>query len=158
MVPMTVELAPFDSALYRQAVELRRRVLRLPLGLDFTPEDLAPDREQFHFVATDGGQVVGCLVMVPHGNETKMRQVAVEPDLQGRGIGKAMVAHTEVWAAQEGYESIVLHAREGAVPFYLGLGYELEGEPFEEVTIPHRRMRKRLTAPAGTDTDNRSAG
>lgn len=158
MVPMTVQLAPFGSTLYHQAVDLRRRVLRLPLGLDFTPEDLECDREQVHFVATDAGECVGCLVMLPHGEETKMRQVAVEPAMQSRGIGRTMVLHAEAWAAKEGYQAIVLHAREGAVRFYLALGYEVEGEPFEEVTIPHRRMRKPLRAQAGTDTDNRSAG
>jgi len=39
---------------------------------------------------------------------------------------------------------MVLHAREAAIPFYLRLGYELEGEPFTEVGIPHRRMVKLL--------------
>ena len=41
----------------------------------------------------------------------------------------------------QGGSEIALHARESAVPFYLALGYGLVGEPFEEVGIPHRKMR-----------------
>ena len=39
---------------------------------------------------------------------------------------------------------MTLHAREAAVPFYERLGYLSEGEPFDEVGLPHRAMRKRL--------------
>jgi predicted GNAT family N-acyltransferase len=39
---------------------------------------------------------------------------------------------------------MVLNARDTAIPFYLHLGYELVGEPFVEVGIPHRKMRKAL--------------
>jgi len=40
---------------------------------------------------------------------------------------------------------MLLHARETAVSFYTELGYEVFGEPFVEVTVPHRKMRKTLT-------------
>jgi predicted GNAT family N-acyltransferase len=39
---------------------------------------------------------------------------------------------------------MVLHARSGAEGFYLRLGYLAEGAPFDENTIPHVRMTKRL--------------
>ena len=39
---------------------------------------------------------------------------------------------------------LTLHARETAVAFYLRLGYRVVGEPFVEVTIPHRTMEKLL--------------
>ena len=39
---------------------------------------------------------------------------------------------------------MVLNARMGAEGFYAHFGYLAEGEPFDENTIPHIRMTKRL--------------
>ena len=51
---------------------------------------------------------------------------------------------SEEFARTHGFTFMVLNARETAVPFYLKLNYAIVGEPFEEVTIPHRRMMKAL--------------
>lgn len=129
-----------------QAVELRRHILRLPLGLDFTQEELDAEKGDTHIVATSADRVVGCLVMVPQTDTVvKMRQVAVEPDLQGKGIGERMVAASEVWAKGAGFTWIELNARDTAVDFYLRHHYRVVGDPFEEVTIPHRKMVKDLS-------------
>jgi hypothetical protein len=39
---------------------------------------------------------------------------------------------------------MILHARETAVPFYERLRYSPVGDVFQEVTLPHRLMEKRL--------------
>lgn len=135
---------PFGSAEYGLAVELRRRILRLPLGLDFSAGELAVESDQHHLVAIQCGAAVGCLVLVGQGAEVKMRQVAVCESLQGSGIGALMVAESERMARELGFARMVLHARETAVGFYLRLGYACEGESFEEVGIPHRLMQKEL--------------
>jgi ribosomal protein S18 acetylase RimI-like enzyme len=119
-------------------------VLRLPLALDLTAEEVAQETDQLHFVAFEGGEVVGCALLKPSHGEAKMRQVAVRPELQGQGIGRILVQAFEAEAQARGYPSIVLNARETAVPFYERLGYEVFGEAFEEVTIPHRSLRKHL--------------
>ena len=142
---MTTEtqIVPHNSPEYAQAVDLRKRILRWPLGLDLSPEELAAEFKETHLVATQKGKVIGCLVMVPKGEGVvKMRQVAVEPHLQGQGIGVQMVRASEEWARSAGFARIELSARDTAVPFYLKLDYALVGEPFEEVTIPHRKMMK----------------
>lgn len=139
--------AEFSSEEQLQSIELRRAVLRAPLGLDFTPEQLAEESSEFHLVAVEAGVVVACLVLTPMaGGEIKMRQVAVEPDRQGQGIGQELVRFSEQFAGERGFHRMVLHARDTAIPFYLKLGYQIEGEPFEEVTIPHRQMAKNLLA------------
>lgn len=130
---------------YKQTVELRRRILRTPLGLDFTWEELASEAEDIHLAAFRDGVLVACLVLTLVGDETvKMRQVAVDSELQGTGIGSELVRRSEVVARDDGFSEMVLHARDTAVPFYLRLGYEVVGEPFEEVSIPHLAMRKSL--------------
>lgn len=145
MTSVKCRVAAFGSPLHAAAVELRRRELRLPLRLDFTAEELAEEEDDLHIVGEEEGALVACLVLTPAGVDTvKLRQMAVEPSRRGRGFGSKLVAFAEREAAALGAERIVLHAREHAVEFYERLGYAIEGEPFVEVTIPHRRMSKRL--------------
>ncbi len=144
---MSFELAwvEFGSADYLAAVELRRQVLRLPLELDFTAEELEADASQFHLLCKLEGELVGCLVLRPHGDELiQMRQVAVTPSWQGSGFGREMVIEAEREAKRLGFSRMMLHARQHVADFYSRLGYEIDGPPFEEVGIPHVKMVKRL--------------
>jgi len=130
---------------YAAELQLRREVLRWPLGLDFTEEDLANEADDIHLVAIYEREIVACLVLTRVSDEAiKMRQVAVTPSMQGSGIGRLVVRESERVAAGRGYSRMELHARETAVPFYLSMKYEVEGEPFVEVSIPHRAMVKTL--------------
>jgi hypothetical protein len=63
-----------------------------------------------------------------------------------------MTAEFEAESARRGYKRVYLHARVVAVDFYLKLGYELFGEEFIEVNIPHRHMQK-FVQPVVKDTD-----
>jgi predicted GNAT family N-acyltransferase len=116
------------------------------LGLDLTDEELAAESKEIVLGAFVGDALVGTLnlVVVLSPNGLKMRQVAVRPEMQGKGIGRALVEMSESIAQEAGSGFIKLNARDTAVPFYLALGYESEGEPFEEVGIPHRLMVKYL--------------
>jgi predicted GNAT family N-acyltransferase len=143
---MQLIIADFASPEQLASIELRRRILRWPLGLDFTPEQVAAEMNEFHLVALDGDQLIACLVLTPQSKEViKMRQVAVESHLQGNGIGRQLVNFSEQVAKENGYKKMELNARDTAVPFYLKLDYKIEGEPFEEVSIPHRKMFKELS-------------
>jgi predicted GNAT family N-acyltransferase len=89
--------------------------------------------------------MVGCLILQDYGDSNiKMRQVAVAEKQQGKGVGQKMVAFSEVYARQNGFTKMVLHARESACPFYDKLSYDRVGEQFEEVNIPHFKMEKVL--------------
>ncbi len=140
-----IKIIEFGSDLYQESIELRRQVLRLPLGLDFNSEELLAENNQIHFVYIQNQKVEGVLLLNPTDNNIlKMRQVAVTPEQQGQGIGQKMVNFSEQWGIQNQYKRIELHARKTAVPFYLGLKYELKGDEFEEVGIPHFKMVKNL--------------
>lgn len=136
----------FGTPEYDQAVALRYEVLRKPLGLEYTPEQLAQEYDQIHLCAYDAAyRLLGYLNLTPQSPEVfKMRQVAVAPEAQGKGIGAKLVSASEQLARQLGARRIALHARQTAVPFYLKLNYQIEGDPFEEVGIPHRYMAKEL--------------
>ncbi|MBN8681165.1 MAG: GNAT family N-acetyltransferase [Chitinophagales bacterium] len=136
----------FATPAYDEAVGLRYRVLRKPLGLEFTTAFLAAEWDQFHLAAySDRGVLLAYLNLTPQeAGIIKMRQVAVEPELQGKGVGKALVEYAEQFALDQGFKQIVLNARDTAVPFYLKSAYTVEGEQFTEVGIPHFRMYKNL--------------
>lgn len=137
---------PFATPLFDDMVALRTRVLRDPLGLKFTPEQLAAEWDQRHFACLDQNwNLKGCLTLVgQEKGRVKMRQVAVDPASQGKGVGQFMVEQSEAWAREHGFGIMALHARKTAVPFYEKLGYRTEGEEFEEVGIPHFSMTKNL--------------
>lgn len=128
-------------------VDLRSRVLRQPLGLSFTDEELAAEREDLHLLALEGERVIAGL-LVQERSQTpgvwKIRQVAVEPLRQGEGIGRALMRAVESAAREAGKTTILLHSREMVCGFYEKLGYIATGESFAEVGIPHRRMELSL--------------
>jgi predicted GNAT family N-acyltransferase len=145
--PTAVEIveAPFGSDLYRQALILREAILRVPLGLTLTEEERADDAVRQHFCALFDGAVVGTVSLKPLDVETlQLRQMAVAEDRRREKIGARLLARAEDWARWEGYRAIVLNARLGAEGFYAKYGYLTQGEPFDENTVPHVRMTKRL--------------
>ena len=142
---LTFRQTPYGSAAYEASVALRYEVLRQPLGLEFSSEQLETEASAYHLGCYRDGELLGCLILVPCDDEkVKMRQVAVADHAQGQGVGRALVAYAEDFARQHGFREITMHARETAVPFYEKLGYRRHGECFEEITIPHWQMCKQL--------------
>ncbi|MFN8361268.1 MAG: GNAT family N-acetyltransferase [Candidatus Kapaibacterium sp.] len=143
MQQLTFSRITHNSPEYFPTVLLRYAVLRKPLGLVFTSEQLSEEHNEIHLRGLLDSTLVCCLQLRPIDNHTvQMRQVAVDESYQSKGIGRALVEYCEQVARDEQFTEIILHARETAVAFYLKLGYEVYGEPFIEVGIPHRNMRK----------------
>lgn len=142
---LTVRRVAHGSDEHDRSVQLRKEILRWPLGLDLTQADLEQERDEIVLIAELEGRLVGTLNLRPLPEKRlKMRQVAVRPEMQRMGVGRALVRESELLGRSLGAVRMELNARLTAVPFYLSLGYGLEGEPFEEVTIPHRKMVKNL--------------
>jgi len=140
---LTVREIQHGSDQYDLEVRLRSKVLREPLGLHFSADELLREKGDVHIGAFDGDRLVGCLLLTHLDSRTlKMRQVAVDENFQRQGIGRLLVDASEKKSQQLKISQLVLHARESAVLFYLKLGYEIFAEPFVEVGIPHRKMRK----------------
>jgi N-acetylglutamate synthase-like GNAT family acetyltransferase len=136
---------PYGSPEYRASLELRYRILRLPLGLQFSREDLEREVTDHHLVCIMDGEVTGIILMRPLDEFIiKMRQVAIDEDLQRKGIGTALVEYAEAFAREHGYHRIEMHARKEAVPFYEKMEYAVEGDEFFEVGIPHYKMFREI--------------
>lgn len=133
------------SPKYLQVWELREEVLRKPLGMSLKNEDLSNDHVDTIFIAEQNGVVVACLMLHRVAADVyKLRQMAVSQELQGKGIGRILVSAAEIFAVQNGYKKIVLHARKVATGFYDALGYKQVGDQFSEVGIPHYAMEKAI--------------
>jgi predicted GNAT family N-acyltransferase len=134
-----------NSPEYQAAVTLRSSILRQPLGLSFSADQLSAEVDSHHIGCYVEGKLVGCLVLKPIDvRQIQMRQVAVDEKVKGRGIGRMMVTYSEELARRLGFQEMVLHARETAVPFYELLGYSRVGDRFTEITIPHWVMVRKL--------------
>lgn len=137
---------PFASIFYDESIALRNDILRVPLGLEFESKDLSLEFNQIHLGCFSYSlELLACLVMVPisDGN-IKMRQVAVVEAMQGKGLGTYIVQQTEQYCKENGYQKIILNARETSVSFYLRMDYKKIGNKFTEVNIPHYKMYKNL--------------
>ena len=142
----SIILEPFAGPGWREMVALRDRLLRAPLGLAFDAEQLAAEAGQLHLALRLGPVLAGTLLLLPPSpdGEAKLRQMAIDPALQKRGLGTMLLRRGEAELRERGAARVRLAARDSAVGFYGRLGYVVDGAPFIEVTLPHRTMRKDL--------------
>ncbi len=140
---LACKILAFGTKEQQESINLRREILRVPLKLDFTTEELAQENEQIHIGCYNESNLVGILLLVPKANSIlKMRQVAVSQAMQGKGVGKLMVNFSEQWAKANHFKTIELNARKTAVPFYLSMNYNIIDNEFLEVGLPHFKMEK----------------
>lgn len=130
---------------YDRMIELRMDLLRRPLGLSFTKEQLDAEKNDVLIGAFENNNLTGCCVLTPHEvNTIQLRQMAVSSNVQAKGIGRSIVVFAERVAKDKGYTTLMMHARNTALDFYKKCGYEIKGDEFTEVTIPHHHMEKKL--------------
>jgi GNAT superfamily N-acetyltransferase len=142
---MALKILDHGSHEYRQMVKLRDDVLRKPLGLGFTPQELEEEKDNMLIAAFEEEDILGCCMLVEENPQTvRLRQMAVLNDLQGKGIGRALMNFAENIARDQGYKVLAMHARKNAIGFYEKMGYKVAGDEFMEVTIPHYLMEKQL--------------
>jgi GNAT superfamily N-acetyltransferase len=116
-------------------------------GCSFTPEEARAQFARFRqypsfrfFVAMCDGVVAGTYALIILDNLAKrgaragvIEDVAVRPEFQGRGIGRAMMAHAREECRLAGCYKMTLSsnvARDGAHQFYDSLGFERHGYSF----------------------------
>lgn len=143
MSNITIKQVNSSSPEYPQIWQLREEILRKPLGLSLKNEDLGDDDLDTIFIALHNDFVIGCVMMHPlQNNIIKLRQMALYETWQGKGIGQLLVKEAEKYSWQQGYDKIVLHARQYAIGFYERLDYHINSDVFIEVNIPHVAMEK----------------
>jgi len=126
-------------------VDLRFQILRKPLGLSFSEEDLAAETQDILLGCFEDDSLEACCILTKTDPKTvRLRQMAVSANLQGKGIGRVLMSFAENVARDHGYRRLTMHARKSALGFYEKNGYRICSEEFHEVTIPHYVMEKEL--------------
>ncbi len=142
---MALKIIDHGTKEYKQMVQLRNDILRKPLGLSFTEDELEKEKEEILIAAFEEEKILGCCMLITVDNGTvRLRQMAVLNNLQGKGIGRALMQFAENIARDRGFRKITMHARKTAIGFYEKLGYAVSGAQFEEVSLPHFVMEKVL--------------
>ena len=95
----------------------------------------APSPEHDLFVAELNEHPAGCLLMwvledyFTHERYAHISVIAVSADMQGRGVGAALMAHAEAWARARGHTRVTLSVFERnhrAQRLYERAGYDVE--------------------------------
>jgi predicted GNAT family N-acyltransferase len=140
-----IEVRPASAAAeVEAALELRYRVFCEEQGVTVAADQDGRDGEAVHVVAFDGERIVGTCRLVFDHDVARLGRMAVEPDLRGRGIGRAVLEEAEREARQAGAQRIRLHAQTSARSLYQRSGFQVEGEEFMDEGIPHVTMEKPL--------------
>lgn len=142
---MALKMIQYGSLEYAKMVALRHQMLRKPLGLSFSDEELQQEAAHILLGCFDEDVLEGCCMLVQVTPTTvRLRQLSVLSGLQGKGIGRVLMVFAENVARDRRFQKIIMHARESSVPFFEKAGYQVASEPFIELTIKHVVMEKEL--------------
>lgn len=141
---MPLKIIDHGTKEYQLMIDLRNEILRTPLGLKLGPEDFESDKGNILICAFDEEKLLGCCMLQQVDGKILLRQMAIKNDLQGRGIGRALMTFAENIAHDIGYREIGLYARKVVTGYYEKCGYKSSGDEFVKLTIPHIMMKKKI--------------
>lgn len=123
-------------------LQLRRDVLYPNEPLEAVKID--HDEDGLHFGVFDQGQLVTVVSFFPGRESAQFRKLATAPAAQGKGFGKAILAHLVDICKKEKIKLLWCNARDTAVTFYDRLGYTKKGDYFVKGGIIFVRMELSL--------------
>lgn len=138
--------APETPEEWNEYFALRWQILRRPWKEPQGSERDEREDESWHRAVYIDRQLAGIArIQMNSLEEAQIRYMAVNPDFQKRGVGRALVVSLETIAREQGAEKVILDARSGAVGFYLVLGYTVIADSYLLFgEIQHYRMEKAL--------------
>lgn len=142
---MALKQIDYGPAEYQQMINLRYEVLRKPLGINFTKEELEKEKNDILIAAFEDEKMLGCCFLTRVDNDVvRLRQMAVQNNVQGKGIGASLINFAENLARDHRYKIITMNARKATTHFFEKQGYKVDGDEFIMLTIPHVVMKKKL--------------
>jgi predicted GNAT family N-acyltransferase len=126
--------------------EATLRAIRFEVFVDeqnVPPEIEMDERDPhcIHLLACSEGTPVGT-ARIDLEHDGKVGRLAVVARCRRQGIGRALMERCHEIAADRGLVSVWCNAQVSAVPFYESLGYQVEGEVFDEAGIDHLKMTR----------------
>lgn len=127
--------AEVDAFLVRQEVFILEQRVPAELELDELDSSAA------HVLAYQDAHCIGTGRLVNlSAKQAQIGRMAVLAKFRGKGIGKQILQKLVDLAASQGVLEIILHSQVSAIPFYGKLGFQAQGDVYEEAGIPHRNM------------------
>jgi ribosomal-protein-alanine N-acetyltransferase len=115
----------------KETYAVRHPVLRSGLPIETCAFDRDDDEKTVHIGSFLNEKLVGVLTLLANETDVQLRGMAVLSELQGKGIGRLLVAEAEKCVRDMGISTLWMNARLVAVPFYEACGYQKQGETFE---------------------------
>jgi predicted GNAT family N-acyltransferase len=142
---MNIRIIQHNSNEYEQMMALRISELLTPIGVPASYIEKEKEKYDILIGAFENNELIGCCILSPKNDETiQLRQMAVKTNYRGRRIGAEIIEFAEKVAKENNYAILMMHARNGVVGFYKKNGYQITGNEFFEVGIPHYKMQKQL--------------
>lgn len=135
--------ANLDHDLYKDAVTIREQVFVNEQGVPIEME-MKGENGPCYYVGYVNDVPVATARVVKQADGWLIQRVAVVSEARGKHYGSAIMAEIERDATTQQAQRLMLHAQDTAQPFYSRLGYQVEGEQFEEAGISHHMMIKNL--------------
>jgi GNAT superfamily N-acetyltransferase len=135
-----------------EILDLRWKILRAGLPREAANFDGDDEPTTHHFAALRDAETIACATFLrrPFENEPgwQLRGMAVQPDLQGRGVGARLLEFAEQFVLAQGYSKLLwCNARVPAERFYEQNGWRIASEPFDIPHAgPHLKMIKRIAS------------
>jgi predicted GNAT family N-acyltransferase len=132
----------------KQYYDLRYEILRKPWNQPRqSTKDEWEDQSIHILMVDDNGDEIACgRLQINSKEEGQIRSMAVKSNMQGKGLGKKIIAWIEARAKELQLKRIILDARENAVKFYESCGYKVVGDSYLLFgIIKHYKMEKELT-------------
>ncbi|ATG15391.1 fatty acid biosynthesis protein FabY [Providencia alcalifaciens] len=124
------------AAYYQFRWSMLREPFKQPLGSEKDGYDLTAHHQM---VVDEKNRILAIgRLYINADNEGAIRFLAVNPVMQGKGLGKLIIMALETIARREGVKRIVSSVREEAVPFFAKMGFESRGEAIGELKTPVR--------------------
>src|ERR1700712_3452881 len=115
---MALKILDHGSPEYQQMVELRHAMLRKPLGLSFTQDELDKEKDDILIGCFEDETLEGCCILTKTDKTSvRLRQMAVSSGLQGKGFGRVLMSFAENIARDRGFRRLTMHARKSAAGF-----------------------------------------
>ena len=124
---------------------VRKAVFQVEQGVEAELDFDGLDEISEQIIAYLNNQPVGTARVRYLDNGTaKIERLAVMPTARGLGLGKQIMEKALEVAAKHNIYEVIIHSQQYIMGLHQKLGFEPEGEVFEEAGIPHVKMRKKL--------------
>ena len=140
-----VKIINWNSEEYWRGIFLRNKLLKTSAGKEWIKELPVNEKQDIHIAAMVEGKVVGTLLLLKRSQKVaQIKQVAIDDQYQGFGIGKQLLEFAEKMADLMGFQTIFLTGRKQAWGFYDHFGYQSTSCAYSDGQVILKKFEKSI--------------